>query len=83
MCLAVPGKILEFVPDTDPAMAKVSFDGLIRQVCVEWIPEVEIGDYVIVHTGFAINKMNESEALETLKIFAEMDKALEKESENE
>lgn len=83
MCLAVPGKILEFVPGTEPAMAKVSFNGLIRQVCVEWIPEVEIGDYVIVHTGFAINKMNESEALETLKIFAEMDKALEKESENE
>jgi len=76
MCLAVPGKITEFIDNSNPKLAKVSFNGLIRKVCIEWIPEVIIGDYVIVHAGFAINRLNEEEALETLKLFEEMEEAL-------
>jgi len=76
MCLAIPGKVLEIDSSVQPKMGKVSFGGIQKKVCLEWMPEVKVGDYVIVHVGFAISKLDEHEALETLKLFEELDGAL-------
>jgi hydrogenase expression/formation protein HypC len=72
MCLAIPGKVLEIDPAAEPKMANVSFGGIQKRVCVEWVPDVKIGDYVLVHVGFALHTIDEQEALETLKILSEM-----------
>ena len=77
MCLAIPGKLLEIDRSAQPAMGTVSFGGIQKQVCLEWLPEVSVGEYVIVHVGFAISKMDEQEALETLDILNKMGETLE------
>ncbi len=77
MCLAIPGKILEIERDIEPVMAKVSFGGIQKRICLEWLPEAGVGDYVLVHVGFAISKMNEQEAQETLKLLEEIEGAYE------
>lgn len=77
MCLAIPGKIIAIDEDSNPKMAKVSFDGLVRKICIAWIPQVQLNDYVIVHAGFAINKLDETEALKTLQLFEEMETRVE------
>ncbi|HAL56954.1 MAG TPA: hypothetical protein DCP63_10885 [Bacteroidetes bacterium] len=77
MCLAIPGKVLEIDNSVQPAMGKVSFGGIQKRVCLEWIPDVVVDDYVIVHVGFAISKMNEEEAQETLKLIEQMEGGLE------
>lgn len=76
MCLAIPGKVLEIDTSVQPKMGKVSFGGIQKRVCLEWIPDVKVGEYVIVHVGFAISKMDEKEALETLSLFEQMEGAL-------
>jgi hydrogenase expression/formation protein HypC len=76
MCLAIPGKLVEIESESQPKMGKVSFGGILRQVCVDWVPDVKVGEYVIVHVGFAISKMDEKEALETLRLFDEIDASL-------
>ena len=73
MCLAIPGKILEIDSTSQPLMGKVSFGGIQKQICLELTPDAAIGEYVIVHVGFAISKMGETEALETLKLIEEME----------
>ncbi len=73
MCLAIPGKVTEIDRTVQPVMGNVSFGGVQKRVCVEWIPELKVGDYVIVHVGFAISKLDEKEALETLQLFKELD----------
>jgi hydrogenase expression/formation protein HypC len=75
MCLAIPGKVLEIDKTVQPLMGKVSFGGIKKEVCLELVPEVQIGEYVIVHVGFAISKMDEHEALETLKLLEQMGEA--------
>ncbi len=69
MCLAVPGKILEIEDRDDTRMAKVDFGGVIKDVCLAYLPEIAVGDYTIVHVGFAIQKLDEESALETLALF--------------
>jgi hydrogenase expression/formation protein HypC len=76
MCLSIPGKLVEIESESQPKMGKVSFGGILRQVCVDWVPDVKVGEYVIVHVGFAISKMDEKEALETLRLFDEIDASL-------
>jgi hydrogenase expression/formation protein HypC len=81
MCLAIPGQVIEIESSVQPAtddlkMGTVSFGGIHKRVCLEWIPDVQVGEYVIVHVGFAISKIDQEEALETLKLFQEMDSAL-------
>jgi hydrogenase expression/formation protein HypC len=76
MCLAIPGKVLSIDTSVQPAMGVVSFGGIEKRVCLEWTPDVSLGDYVIVHVGFAISKMDEEEALETLKLIQEIDESL-------
>ena len=72
MCLAIPGKLLSLDRDSSPAMGEVSFGGIRKKVCLEWVPEVRVGDYVIVHVGFAISTVDEEEAVETLRMLEEM-----------
>jgi len=74
MCLAVPGKIMSVSGD-DPLMrmAKVSFSGVIKDVSLAYVPEAGVGDYVIVHVGFALNRVDEAEALETLAILEQLE----------
>ena len=69
MCLAVPGKIVSVTGGEDPLsrMAKVSFGGVIREVSLAYVPEAGVGDYVIVHVGFALNKLDEQDALKVLE----------------
>ena len=76
MCLAIPGKVLSIDTSVEPTMGVVSFGGVEKRVCLEWTEDVKLGDYVIVHVGFAISKMDEEEALETLKLIAEIDGGL-------
>ncbi len=75
MCLAVPGKVLEINKSVDPVMAKVSFGGIEKQICLDWLPEVTVGDYVLVHVGFAISKLDEGEAMKTLQLLDELENA--------
>lgn len=73
MCLAVPGKVVS-IDESNPElkMAKVNFSGVSKEVCIQWLDDVNIGDYVLVHVGFALNKIDEKDAEETLRIFREM-----------
>jgi hydrogenase expression/formation protein HypC len=73
MCLGVPGKILSIEPNsTGLTMGKVSFGGVAKEVCLAYTPEAQVGDYVIVHAGFALNKLDEDEAQEVFALLAEM-----------
>ena len=72
MCLAVPGKIIEIFDQNGLKMAKVDFGGVIRETCLEALPEAQIGQYAIVHAGFALNLLSEEEAQATLEILNEM-----------
>ncbi len=72
MCLAVPGKIVSVRDDRGTRMAVVSFDGIEKEICLAYLPEVDVGDYTIVHVGFAISKVDEESALETLQMFREL-----------
>lgn len=82
MCLAVPGKIIEINDNSKPRMGKVSFSGIVRDVCLEWVPEAKIGDYVIVHVGFALSIIDEKEAKETLELFKQIEEIQNKENNN-
>jgi hydrogenase expression/formation protein HypC len=73
MCLAIPGKLIEIAPDANGVrMGKANFGGIVKQVCLEYTPEVETGDYVLVHVGFALSKVNEEEAARTYQLLDEM-----------
>jgi hydrogenase expression/formation protein HypC len=72
MCLAVPGKVIEIEGDGELRMGKVDFSGVQRQACLAYVPEVELGDYVLVHVGFAISRIDEEAAHETLAALKEM-----------
>lgn len=69
MCLAVPGKIVEIWDDRGTRMATIDFDGIRKDICLVYIPDIEVGEYAIVHVGFAISKVDEQSALETLEMF--------------
>ena len=62
MCLGIPGKVLEIRSENDLPMGKVEFGGVVKEICLAYTPEVQIGDYVIVHVGFAISRVDEEEA---------------------
>jgi len=72
MCLAVPGKVIELYKAGGLKMANVDFGGVVREACLEYLPKVEIGQYVIIHVGFAISLLDEDEAQETLKLLQEI-----------
>jgi hydrogenase expression/formation protein HypC len=72
MCLAVPGKIVEISESNGLKMGRVDFGGALREVCLDYVPEAGLGDYVIVHVGFAISILSESEAKATLDLLQEI-----------
>jgi hydrogenase expression/formation protein HypC len=73
MCLAIPGKIVEFHDKFGVRMSKVDFGGVTREACMDYVPDAAIGEYVLVHVGFAISKIDEEEARRTYQYLAEMD----------
>ncbi|HDD24825.1 MAG TPA: HypC/HybG/HupF family hydrogenase formation chaperone [Chloroflexi bacterium] len=74
MCLGIPGKIIEIVSDENSLMpmGKVDFGGVIREVCLGYVPEADVGDYVVIHVGFAISKLDEAEAHNTMALMEEI-----------
>jgi hydrogenase expression/formation protein HypC len=72
MCLAVPGKIVAVREEMGTRMATVDFDGITKDICLAYLPDIGIGDYTIVHVGFAISKIDEASALETLAMFKDL-----------
>ena len=72
MCLAIPGKVEEITTESGLRMGRVNFGGVVKRVCLDYVPEVEVGDYTIVHVGFAISKIDEETAQQTLADFREM-----------
>ena len=72
MCLAIPGKILDLEQTGESRLARVEFGGITRKVSLDLVPEAGVGDYVIVHVGFAISKLDEEEAHRTLELLEQM-----------
>ncbi len=72
MCLAVPGKVESVFEANGAPMGKVNFGGVVKDVCLAYLPDIEVGDYTIVHVGFAISKVDEQSAQETLKTFEQL-----------
>jgi hydrogenase expression/formation protein HypC len=73
MCLGVPGKVIELYQANGMMMGKVDFGGVVREACLEYLPDIQVGDYTIVHVGFGISRLNEQEAQETLELLQQMD----------
>ena len=72
MCLGVPGKIIEIYDKENMRMCKIDFGGATREACLDFVPEAEVGDYTIIHVGFAISLLSEQEAMETLALLQEI-----------
>ncbi len=72
MCLGVPGKIVEIYNDRGLLMCKVDFGGAVREACIETLPDAKVGDYTIVHAGFALNLLSEEEAQSTLDLLRQI-----------
>jgi hydrogenase expression/formation protein HypC len=73
MCLGVPGKVIRIEQNAQGmSMGAVSFGGIVKEVCLAYTPDVQIGEYVIVHVGFAISRVSETEAQEVFKALDEL-----------
>ena len=72
MCLGIPGKIIEIYEANGTRMGKADFGGISKEVCLAYLPDIQVGDYTIVHVGFAITKLDEESAQETLSLFREL-----------
>ncbi|WP_052668457.1 HypC/HybG/HupF family hydrogenase formation chaperone [Nitriliruptor alkaliphilus] len=72
MCLGVPGKVLEIRDERGTRMATVDFGGVTKDVCLAYVPEAEVGQYTLIHAGFAITMVDEASALQTLALFEEL-----------
>jgi hydrogenase expression/formation protein HypC len=77
MCLAIPGRIVECFQKQELRMARVQFGGIIREACLEYVPDAQVGDYVLVHVGFALSRIDEEEALRTYALLEELDQLTE------
>jgi len=73
MCLAIPGKITETFEVEGLKMGKIDFGGVTREVCLSYVPEADVGDYAVVHVGFAISILDEEEALRSLELIKEFE----------
>lgn len=72
MCLGIPGKVQQIYEANGARMGKVNFGGIVKDVCLAYLPEIQVGDYTIVHVGFAISVIDEASAQETLRMFSEL-----------
>jgi hydrogenase expression/formation protein HypC len=73
MCLGIPGKVVEIYTAQGLRMGRVDFGGVVKEACLEYVPEINLGDYTIIHVGFAISRIDADEAQRTLAILQEMD----------
>jgi hydrogenase expression/formation protein HypC len=76
MCLGIPGRVTEVYQQDDLAMGKVEFGGIVKDTCLAFTPEAKVGDYVIVHVGFAISQVDEAEAQEIFSYLEQMDQII-------
>ena len=72
MCLGVPGKVIEIYETNGLKMGKIDFGGVTREACLDFVPEAGVGDYTVIHVGFAISLLSEEEAQETLDLLREI-----------
>ena len=72
MCLGIPGKIVEIYQKDDLRMGKLDFGGIVKEACLAYTPEATLGDYALIHVGFAISLMDEDEALQTLRLIEDV-----------
>ena len=73
MCLAIPGRVTAVFDADGLRMGKIDFGGVVKDVCLAYLPDLVLGEYVVVHAGFAISKLDEAAALETLRNFADLE----------
>ena len=72
MCLAIPGKIVDIYEANGLRMGKIDFGGVTREACLAYVPEAQVGEYTVIHVGFAISQLSEEEAQETLALIREI-----------
>lgn len=72
MCLGVPGKIVETYETNGLKMGKIDFGGVTREACLEYVPDAQVGEYTVIHVGFAISQLSEEEAQDTLELLREI-----------
>ena len=72
MCLGIPGKIVDIYEANGLRMGKIDFGGVTREACLAYVPDSQLGEYVVIHVGFAISRLSEEEAQETLALIREI-----------
>jgi hydrogenase expression/formation protein HypC len=72
MCLAIPGRVDEILNEGDLLIGRVNFGGIVKRVCLDYVPDIEVGEYAIVHVGFALSKLDAETAEKTLEVFRKM-----------
>ena len=80
MCLAIPGRVLQEFQRDGMRLAKIQFGGIVREASLDYVPDAQVGDYVLVHVGFAISTVNAEEAERTYRLLEEMDQLTELEA---
>ncbi len=83
MCLGIPGKVISIQTDTPMPMGKVEFGGIAKDICLAYLPDVQVGEYVLVHVGFAISKVDEDEAAEIFRYIEQIGELSELEPDSE
>ena len=82
MCLGIPAKVIELYQANGMKMARVDFGGALKEVCMEYLPEVKLGDYTIIHVGFGLSILDEQEAMETMELLRQIEAVGELETPN-
>lgn len=72
MCLGIPGKIIDIYDANGLTMGTIDFNGIKREACLSYVPDAKVGDYTLIHVGFALNILSEEEAKETLQLLQEI-----------
>ena len=72
MCLAIPGKVIGIAEENGLRMGRVDFGGVVKRVCLDYVPDIQVGEYTIVHVGFALSRIDEESAEKTLEVFRQM-----------
>ena len=72
MCLAIPGKVVEIFEENGLKMGNIDFSGIVNKACLEYVPEIQLGQYTIIHAGFGISIINEEEAQVTLEVLEQL-----------
>jgi hydrogenase expression/formation protein HypC len=73
MCLGIPAKVIDLYETNGMKMARVDFGGVLKEACMEYLPEVKVGDYTIIHVGFGLSILDEQEAMETMELLKQIE----------